>query len=210
MSVPLVQADGVAAVIAKPNINTDVIAPPARAGKADAFGPQDDGAARLFGPWRYNGDGSEREDFILNRPPFRQARFLIAGPNFACGSSRETAPAWLHAFGIRVILAPSFGGIFYDNCFRNGLLPLIVEPASLAGMEPAAERGEIFRLDLPARVLRLPDGAALPIDIPGFRLHQLISGEDELAITMREVGRIDSYQQRSRAITPWIWPETRP
>jgi 3-isopropylmalate/(R)-2-methylmalate dehydratase small subunit len=205
MSAPLTRVAGPAAALLRPNINTDIIAPPGRANKPDAFGPPDDGATRVFGPWRYDEHGSERPDFVLNQPPFRAAHFLLAGPNFACGSSRESAPQWLHAFGLRCILAPSFGGIFYDNCFRNGLLPMVVDEAIIARLATAAEMGAAFTLDLVERRIEAPDGTVLPIDLPSFRYHQLLTGQDELTITLQRTAEIDRYQARSRIEQPWLW-----
>jgi 3-isopropylmalate/(R)-2-methylmalate dehydratase small subunit len=205
MSAPLTRIAGPAAALVRPNINTDIIAPPGRANKPDAFGPPDDGAARVFGPWRYDEQGAEKPEFVLNRPPFRAARFLLAGPNFACGSSRESAPLWLHAFGLRCILAPSFGGIFYDNCFRNGLLPMVVDEATIARLAISAGTGFAFTLDLIERRIAAPDGTVLPIDLPSFRYHQLLTGQDELTITLQRTTEIDRYQARSRTEQPWLW-----
>ncbi len=205
MSEPLVRVEGRAAALVRPNINTDIIAPPGRGNRADAFGPPNDGAARVFGPWRYDETGAERPDFVLNRPPFRDARFLVAGPNFACGSSRESAPMWLYAFGFRCILAPSFGGIFYDNCFRNGLLPMIVPDATIAQLAAQADNGAIFSLDLEAGRFEAPGGMALPITLPAFRHHQLLTGADELTITLQRIDEIDRYQAQAQRERPWVW-----
>jgi 3-isopropylmalate/(R)-2-methylmalate dehydratase small subunit len=205
MSAPLDRIAGCAAALVRPNINTDVIAPPARGNKADAFGKPDDGAARVFGPWRYDEQGRELPDFVLNRPPFRAARFLIGGSNFACGSSRETAPLWLYAFGIRCIIAPSFGGIFFDNCFRNGLLPMVLPMALIEQLAAQAESGAAFSLDLAERRIDTPDGTSLPIQLPAFRHHQLLTGEDELTITLQRTDEIDRYQDLSRREAPWLW-----
>lgn len=202
---PLDHLEGVAAAILRPNINTDVIAPPPRGGKADAYGGPDEGASRVFGPWRYAEDGSLRADFVLNREPYRNARFLVVGPNFACGSSRETAPRWLRDFGIRCIVAPSFGGIFYDNCFRNGLLPIVADEEVTREFAAMAETGQPFVLELAEGFLAAGD-VRIPIVLPAFRRQLLLTGSDELGLTMSHQAAITAYQQAARARTPWIWP----
>ena len=131
---PLRHLTGPAAALPLADVNTDTIAPLVRGGtgvQPAGIRPPEELAARLFGPWRYNADGSENVGFVLNREPFRRARFLVAGPNFACGSSRETAATMLKAFGIRCVIATSFGLIFQDNCWRNGMLPLASGTAKL-------------------------------------------------------------------------------
>lgn len=206
---PLVRLTGPAAAVMRANVNTDVIAPPARAGLPDRFGAPDDGAHRLFGPWRYGENGAAVPSFVLNRSPFDRARFLVAGPNFACGSSRETAALWLAAFGIRCVAAPSFGGIFFDNCFRNGILPLALEAAAVERLAAAAEAGTPFELDVAQGTLRA-DGEPTRFTLPAFRRQLLTEGGDELAVTLAQTGLIDAYQARARAERPWLWPAGKP
>lgn len=198
--------EGVAAALLRPNINTDVIAPAIRDGQNDGFGAIVQPGTRVFGPWRYLPDGRENPDFVLNREPFRHAAFLIAGENFACGSSRETAVVWLRAFGIRCVIAPSFGGIFFDNCFRHGILPLILETALVERLARQSEAGGIFALDLDACRLDSPKGPTIGFNLPDFRRSMLIDGADELTMTLNSIGHIDAVQQRLRATMPWIWP----
>lgn len=203
----LIRAEGIAAALMSANINTDIVAPPGRGGAArDRYGAVDDGAARVFGPWRYADDGSERADFILNRMPFRNASFLVAGENFGCGSSRETAPMWLRAFGLRCIIAPSFGGIFYDNCFRNGILPLRVERTLCERLAEQAMSGRSFRLDMVSDQLTSPDGDVIAFDLPPFRRALLVDGVDEIATIEAESDAIARYQADAYAKRPWIWP----
>jgi 3-isopropylmalate/(R)-2-methylmalate dehydratase small subunit len=207
---PLVRVEGVAAALLEPNINTDLIAPTVRRTGGKQIESVTDGARRLFGVWRYDDSGLERPDFVLNRPPFRHARFLIAGQNFACGSSRETAALWLRDFGIRCIIAQSFGGIFFDNCFRNGILPMQTSAEMIAVLADEARSGAIFRLDLEQGVVSSASGRSLPIVLPAFRRQLLMTGGDEIAITLGRDAEITSYQLESQAGTPWIWGSFEP
>jgi 3-isopropylmalate/(R)-2-methylmalate dehydratase small subunit len=201
---------GAAAAILKADINTDIIAPLVRAGS----GPQPAGirsraelAQRLFGPWRYAADGSESPDFVLNLAPFRQAKFLLAGPNFACGSSRETAATMLDAFGIRCVIAPSFGLIFHDNCFRNHMLPLVLDWPIVQGLAQQAADGAPFELDLRACTLTPPDGKPITFSLPSFRRDMLLQGADEVAVNLAREAQIAAYQLQARAARPWEWLE---
>ena len=204
----LVQLEGVAAALPQANINTDIIAPLVRGGSgAQPVGlrPAEELAQRLFGPWRYDASGRENPRFVLNRGPFRQARFLIAGPNFACGSSRETAATMLHAFGIRCVIAPSFGQIFHDNCLRNHMLPLQLPQEVVDQLISQAESGHPFRLDLRAMSLQPPQGDSIGFTLPLFRHEMLLQGLDEVAVTLARSAQIDAYQAASRAARPWDW-----
>jgi len=197
---------GAAAPLLQADINTDTIAPLVR-GHA---GPQPAGirsdaelAQRLFGPWRYLPDGQENPDFVLNQPPFRQATFLIAGSNFACGSSRETAATMLKAFGIRCVIAPSFGLIFHDNCFRNHMLPLALDEATVMRLGAQAACGGAFTLDLQTCTLVPPGGPPIPFTLPEFRRDMLMSGADEVEVTLRRQEAIAAWQANSRRQRPW-------
>ncbi|MCJ0765888.1 3-isopropylmalate dehydratase small subunit [Variovorax terrae] len=204
----LVTLSGAAAPLFQPDINTDTIAPLVRsAGGAQPVGlrSQAELAQRLFGPWRYQADGRENPDFVLNQAPYRQARFLIGGPNFACGSSRETAATMLQAFGIRCVIAPSFGQIFRDNCFRNHMLPLMLEAATVQRLAQAARGGAAFHLDLEAMTLTPPDGEPISFTLPDFRREMLLAGADEVEVTLRREPAIAAYQQRVRRERPWEW-----
>lgn len=209
MTSALVHLAGPAAPLFLADINTDVIAPLARgAGGVAPAGvrTREELAARLFATWRYRGDGSENPDFVLNRPPYRAARFLVAGPNFACGSSRETAATMLEAFGIRCVIAPGFGLIFFDNCFRNGMLPLALEHDIARDAAAEAEGGADFRLDLEAMTLTLPSGRVIGFALPSFRRDGLMRGADEIEVTLARAAAIDDWQRQARATRPWEWP----
>lgn len=202
----LVTLCGPAAALLRTDINTDTIAPLVRS----ASGLQPVGlrstaelAQRLFGPWRYLPDGAENPEFVLNREPFRAARFMIAGPNFACGSSRETAATMLNAFGIRCIIAPSFGLIFFDNCFRNHMLPLVMDEPTVQRLGAQAEQGAEFALDLEAMTLTPPDGSPIGFTLPTFRRTMLMQGADEVAVTLGREAEIAAYQERVKGERPW-------
>ncbi|QJW85513.1 3-isopropylmalate dehydratase small subunit [Ramlibacter terrae] len=199
---------GPAAALLKADINTDTIAPLVR-GQA---GPQPAGirtdeelAARLFGPRRYLPDGSNDPSFVLNQPPFDRARFPVAGPNFACGSSRETAATMLKAFGIRCVIAPSFGLIFHDNCVRNHMLPLALDEATVQRLGTAAAAGAAFQLDVAAGTLQPEGGEAVHFTLPTFRRDMLLHGADEVEVTLGRTAAIDAYQAQARAARPREW-----
>jgi 3-isopropylmalate/(R)-2-methylmalate dehydratase small subunit len=203
---PLTRLTGTVAVMRQPNIDTDIISPVLRREGKGPLGFVANGADRIFSAWRYDAEGRERPDFVLNRPPFRDARFILAGANFACGSSRETAALWLRDFGIRCVLAPSFSEIFYDNCFRNGILPLMLDQAVLDQLAPMAEAGEAFTVDIEAEQLQPPGGAPIDFKLPAFRRELLITGADEVDLTLAQSARIAGYQEEAKRRTPWIWP----
>lgn len=208
----LITLEGPAAPLLQADINTDSIAP-MTFGKEGTYPvgipSQADLARRLFGRWRYQQDGQENADFILNQPPFRHAPFLLAGPNFACGSSRETAATMLKAFGIRCVIAPSFGLIFYDNCFRNHMLPLVLDWETVQRLGRQAATGGTFALDLQACTLTPPDGQPISFTLPSFRREMLLTGADDLEVTLGREAEITAYQTLARQQRPWEWLEPR-
>jgi 3-isopropylmalate/(R)-2-methylmalate dehydratase small subunit len=179
---------------------------PATAGQPRAFAmTQEDLARRLFSTWRYDSQDIELPEFVLTRAPFRQARFLIAGANFGCGSSRDTAPRMLSAFGIRCIVASSFGGIFYDNCFKIGLLPMVVGSEAVESLAGEAAGGDQFTLNVAAKTITAPSGKTWHFELPSFRSEQLLTGADDIALTLRRSSEISAYQERERASRPWTF-----
>ena len=150
----------------------------------------------LFAELRYNDDGSENPDFILNKPAYREAKILVAGDNFGCGSSREHAPWALLDFGIRCVISTSFADIFYNNCFKNGILPIVVSPDDLPKLFDDAERGSNARLsvDLEAQEIRGPDGGVVHFDIDPFRKHCLLEGLDDVGQTMAKAAEIERFE----------------
>jgi 3-isopropylmalate/(R)-2-methylmalate dehydratase small subunit len=206
---PLAVLTGPAAPLLIDNVNTDVIAPmfrPAQAGTLRGLAvKRADLAGMLFAGWRYDAQDREIPDFVLNRPLFRNAKFLLGGANFGCGSSRDTAALMLSAFGIRCVVAPSFGEIFRDNCFNAGMLPLALARDVVAGLADEANDGADFSLDVAAQILRTPTGRTVRFELPSFRREQLVSGADEITLTLRRNAEILAYQERERAAHPWAF-----
>ncbi len=165
----------------------------------------------LFDEIRYRPDGSENPDFVLNQPPYRQAKILVAGDNFGCGSSREHAPWALLDFGIRCVIAPSFGDIFYNNCFKNGLLPIRLPEATVALLMEDAKKGAnaVLTSDLEAQTISRPDGETVHFDIDPFRKHCLLNGLDDIGLTEHKETAIASYETKNRLEKPWQWGLTR-
>jgi 3-isopropylmalate/(R)-2-methylmalate dehydratase small subunit len=208
------QVSGPAAPMLKANITTDSIAPlyrPSRVGQPRPGGgmSQEEMAQQFFATARWDKQDRPLQDFILNRPPYTEARFILSGANFACGSSRETAVTFLHAFGIRCVVAPSFGQIFYDNCFRNGVLPLIQPMEMVERLAEQSGNGAPFALDVEAGTLTIPDGTVIRFELPTFRRDALITGADEVTVTLQHEAAIAAWQAKARQARPWAYPSTR-
>jgi 3-isopropylmalate/(R)-2-methylmalate dehydratase small subunit len=165
-----------------------------------------DYAGLLFHDVRFDDDGRERADFILNQPAFRGARILVAADNFGCGSSREHAVWALAAYGIRAVIAPSFGDIFFNNCFKVGVLPVVVGPDTAAALRRQlhAMPGATITVDLAAQVITGPDGARLPFAVDLFRREGLLRGQDEIALTLEHAPAIAEFERRRAEETPWL------
>ena len=160
----------------------------------------------LFDTLRYDAEGAERPDFVLNRPPYRDAKILIAFENFGCGSSREHAPWALLDFGIRCVIAPDFADIFHNNCFKNGILPIRLPRAVCEALMADAQMGGNARLtvDLARQVVVRPSGEEVPFEIDPFRRHLLLEGLDDIGQTLRHAPAIDAYEARERADRAWM------
>ena len=160
----------------------------------------------LFSPHRYRDDGSENPDFVLNKPAYRRSQILVAEDNFGCGSSREHAPWALLDFGIRCVISTSFADIFYNNCFKNGILPIVVSPDDLEKLMDDADRGSnaTLTIDLENQVIKGPDGGTLPFEIDGFRKHCLLNGLDDIGLTMAKSGTVATYEHKLAADRPWL------
>jgi 3-isopropylmalate/(R)-2-methylmalate dehydratase small subunit len=193
--------EGIAAPLRQINVDTDAIIPKQylKTIKRTGLG------TGLFSEKRYRDDGTENPDFVLNKPAYRNARILVAGDNFGCGSSREHAPWALKDFGITCVISTSFGDIFYNNCFKNGLLPIKVSPQDLEKLFDDAERGANARLtvDLEKQEIHGPDGGVVSFEIDAHRKHVLLEGQDDIDLTLVKKDRIDSYEARARAARPW-------
>jgi len=195
---------GVGAPLPQANIDTDVIMP-----KQFLKGiTREDLARGLFHDLRSTDSGEEREDFVLNRPGYRAARFLIVGPNFGCGSSREHAVWGLRQFGIRGIIGTSFASIFRDNCFKNGLLPITLKTEELSLVENACSNPQqnILTVNLLEQVVSLPNGGQVPFTIHALRRDDLLNGRDAVASTLRFAAEIRAFEQCHWRAQPWLKP----
>ena len=195
------QLTGVAAPLPFINIDTDMIIPKQylKTIKRTGLGKG------LFAEARYKDDGSENPDFVLNKPAYRNAKIMIAGDNFGCGSSREHAPWALLDFGIRCVISTSFGDIFYNNCFKNGVLPIRVEQADLDKLFDDAERGAnaTVSINLEKQEIRGPDGGVVKFDIDPFRKHCMLNGLDDIGLTMEKKSSIDTYEEKAKTERAW-------
>ncbi|WP_029353597.1 3-isopropylmalate dehydratase small subunit [Bosea sp. 117] len=192
---------GVAAPLHLVNVDTDMIIPKQylKTIKRTGLGKG------LFSELRYREDGSDNPDFVLNKPSYKGANILVAGDNFGCGSSREHAPWALLDFGIRCVISTSFADIFYNNCFKNGILPIKVTPEQLAALFDDAERGANARLtvDLESQTITGPDGGSITFEIDPFRKHCLLNGLDDIGLTQVKAEKIDAFEDMLAAERPW-------
>jgi 3-isopropylmalate/(R)-2-methylmalate dehydratase small subunit len=160
----------------------------------------------LFAEARYLEDGSENPDFVLNKPAYRNAKILVAGDNFGCGSSREHAPWALKDFGITCVISTSFADIFYQNCFQNGVLPIVVSPEDLEKLMDDASRGAnaTLSVDLEAQEIRGPDGGVVTFEIDQFKKHCMLNGLDGVGLTMEKAPAIEAFEGKVHAERPWV------
>ena len=196
------QLTGVAAPLDILNIDTDMIIPKQflKTIKRSGLGKN------LFDEMRYNRDGNEMVDFVLNRPPYRQAEILVAGDNFGCGSSREHAPWALLDFGIRCVISTSFADIFYNNCFKNGILPIVVSPDERDALlaDSADTENPELSIDLAAQTIRRPNGVTISFEVDAFRKKCLLEGLDDIGLTMEKSGSIDDFEVNRTREQPWL------
>ena len=192
---------GPAAPMPMANIDTDQIIPKQFLKTVDREGL----GKGLFYDFRFDFDGKEKPDFVLNQAAYKGVKMLIAGDNFGCGSSREHAPWALLDFGIRCVISTSFGDIFYNNCFKNGVLPIKVSPEDLEKLFDDADRGAnaTLSIDLEKQEIRGPDGGVVKFDIDPHRKKCLLEGLDDIGLTMVMGGKIDNYEQKAQAARPW-------
>ena len=199
---PFKKIDGVAAPLAMINVDTDMIIPKQflKTTKRTGLGKA------LFHELRTLPEGGENPDFVLNKPAYRNAKILVAGANFGCGSSREHAPWALLDFGIRCVIASSFAEIFYNNCFKNGILPIVLPQEDVDKLMDDAERGSnaVISVDLEKQEIRGPDGGCLKFDIDAFRKQCLLNGWDDIGLTMRKEARISEFENRQKVQAPWL------
>ncbi len=193
---------GIAAPMPLVNIDTDMIIPKQflKTIRRSGLG------VNLFDEMRYDDDGNEIADFVLNRPQYRKAEILIAGDNFGCGSSREHAPWALADFGIRVIVSTSFADIFYNNCFKNGMLPVVLPQAQVDVLMRDAEKGANARMtvDLENQTVTTSDGESFGFEVDAFRKRCLLEGLDDIDLTMEKAAAIESYEAGAAMARPWV------
>jgi 3-isopropylmalate/(R)-2-methylmalate dehydratase small subunit len=208
---PFTTHKGLVAPLDRANVDTDAIIPKQylKSIKRSGFGPN------LFDEWRYldrgepGQDVSKRKpnpDFVLNQPRYQGASILLARENFGCGSSREHAPWAIDQFGFRALIAPSFADIFFNNCFKNGLLPIQLPAMTVAKLfdEVAAFNGYVLTIDLPRQVVVKPDGSELPFDVQPFRKQCLVNGWDDIGLTLRHADKIRAFEAERLARQPWL------
>lgn len=192
---------GVAAPMPIINVDTDMIIPKQylKTIKRTGLG------VGLFSEMRYNDDGTENPDFVLNKPAYRNAQVLVAGDNFGCGSSREHAPWALLDFGIRCVISTSFADIFYNNSFKNGILPIVVKPEELKLLMEDAERGAnaTLTIDLESQTIKGPDGGTIHFEIDPFKKHCLLNGLDDIGLTMEKAPAIAGFETKLGSERPW-------
>ena len=192
--------EGVAAPLPLVNVDTDKIMPGQflKSIKRSGLGKV------VFYEMRFNADGSENPDFVLNQAPFRQTQVLLAGDNFGCGSSREHAPWGLKDFGIRCVIAPSFADIFYNNCFKNAILPITLPEATIEQMLAQAD-GSNFTVDLEQMKITLPDGAEIAFELDETRRHNMLNGLDDIGLTLQKDAEITAFEERQKQEQPWLY-----
>lgn len=193
---------GIAAPMPMINIDTDMIIPKQflKTIKRSGLG------VNLFDEMRYGDDGQELPDFVLNKPQYREAEILVAGDNFGCGSSREHAPWAIKDFGIRCVIAPSFADIFYNNCFKNGILPIALPKDQVDVLLKDAEKGANARMqiDLETQTITTSDGDVFNFEVDAFKKHCLMNGLDDIGLTMEKVGAIDTFEAQVSSQRPWV------
>jgi 3-isopropylmalate/(R)-2-methylmalate dehydratase small subunit len=200
---PFKKLSGVAAPLNMINVDTDMIIPKQflktirRTGLGSA----------LFHEMRTRPDGSENPDFVLNKPAYKKAQILIAGANFGCGSSREHAAWSLLDFGIRCVISTSFADIFYNNCFKNGILPIALPQSEVDKLMDDAERGAnaVVSIDLEKQEIRGPDGGCIKFDLDPFRKHCLLNGLDDIGLTLEKTPSIENFEAKNKSAQPWLW-----
>ena len=198
---PFKELTGIAAPMDMINVDTDMIIPKQFLKTIERSGL----GKNLFDEMRFDDDGNEKPDFVLNREPYRHAEVLIAGDNFGCGSSREHAPWALLDFGIRCVIAPSFADIFHNNCFKNGILPIRLPEDVVKGLMEKADRGQNaqFTVDLERQVVIDPDGEEIAFEVDAFRKHCLLNGLDDIGLTLQKGDAIDTFEGKR---APWMTP----
>jgi 3-isopropylmalate/(R)-2-methylmalate dehydratase small subunit len=193
----------IAALMNRNNVDTDQIIPKQFLKKVERTGF----GAHLFHDWRFDADGSENPAFELNKPSFKGARILVAGDNFGCGSSREHAPWAIADYGFNTIISTSFADIFYNNCFKNSILPVVVGSVKLDALmaEISANEGVEFAIDLENQRVTTPGGNDFDFEIEAFRKHNMINGLDDIGLSLKHEDRISAFEEKQKQTHPWLW-----
>ena len=193
----------VAALLNRSNVDTDQIIPKQFLKKVERSGF----GKHLFHDWRFNPDGSDNPEFELNRPAFKDAHILVTGDNFGCGSSREHAPWAIADYGFNTLISTSYADIFFNNCFKNGILPIKVDADTLAGLmqEISANEGVEFTVDLAAQTIATPAGTVVSFDVDPVSKHNLLEGLDDIGITLSQLDKIEAFEIRQKQEMPWLW-----
>lgn len=193
---------GIAAPLPLINVDTDMIIPKQflKTIKRSGLG------VNLFDEMRYDGEGNEIPDFVLNKPQYRDAQILVAGDNFGCGSSREHAPWAIKDFGIRCVIAPSYADIFYNNCFKNGILPIALPQEQVDVLMKEAEKGANARIevDLEAQTVSTSEGQVFSFEVDAFKKHCLLEGLDDIGLTLEKAAAIESFEAQAAQARPWV------
>ena len=198
---PFTTLSAIAAPLPIVNIDTDMIIPKQFLKTIERTGL----SKGLFYEMRYDVNGNKIEDFVLHREPYTKANILVAGDNFGCGSSREHAPWALLDFGIRCVIAPSFADIFYNNCFKNGILPIALPQAQVDALMKVAEEGLDVTIDLDKQLIRAAN-VEYTFDVDAFRKHCLMNGLDDIGLTLQKAGNIDAFEAKQKAEKHWLYP----
>jgi len=200
---PYLKHDSVAALMDRSNVDTDQIIPKQFLKKVERSGF----GIHLFHDWRFNDDGTDNAEFELNKPAFKGAKILVAGDNFGCGSSREHAPWAIADYGFNTIISTSYADIFYNNCFKNGILAIRVSQEQLDKVmaEISANEGVRFTVDLENQQVITPAGNGFSFEIDPFRKGNLLSGLDDIGLTLKHVDKISAYEVQHKQTFPWLW-----
>ena len=195
--------ESIAALMNRSNVDTDQIIPKQFLKKVERSGF----GKHLFHDWRFNEDGSDKPEFELNKPAFKDAKILVAGDNFGCGSSREHAPWAIADYGFNTLISTSYADIFYNNCFKNGILAIKVDHNQLEILmqEIAANEGVRFVVDLEKQGVTTPAGNGFKFEIAPFRKENLLKGLDDIGVTLKHVDKIDQFEARHKQNYPWLW-----
>lgn len=195
--------DSVAALMNRSNVDTDQIIPKQFLKKVERSGF----GVHLFHDWRFNEAGEDNPDFELNNPAFKGANILVTGDNFGCGSSREHAPWAIEDYGFNTLISTSYADIFYNNCFKNGILPIVVNKQQLETLiqEISANEGVCFEVDLEQQQITTPAGNGFTFEVDAFRKKNLLEGLDDIGLTLKQVDKIDQYEAQHKQDFPWLW-----